>query len=78
MSNPTFGPGGNGDWFKREGGKSTAEAPAWLKSKGLDAYEYEAGQGVSAGENALRAIGEHKRHPHVPAHPLLHLPVRGG
>ena len=61
MSNPTFGPGGNGDWFKREGGKSTAEAPAWLKSKGLDAYEYEAGQGVSAGENALRAIGEAAR-----------------
>ncbi len=61
MSNPTFGPGGNGEWFKREGGKSTAEAPAWLKSKGLDAYEYEAGQGVSAGENALRAIGEAAR-----------------
>ena len=63
MSDPKFGPGGNGDWFKREGGKSTAEAPAWLKGKGLDAYEYEAGQGVAAGEGALRKIGEEaKKH----------------
>lgn len=58
MSHPTFGPGGNGDWFKREGGKATAQVPAWLKKIGLDAYEYEAGQGISAGEAALRHIGE--------------------
>ncbi len=61
MSHPTFGPGGNGDWFKQEGGKSTAEAPAWLKRHGLDAYEYEAGRGVNAGEAVLRRIGEEAR-----------------
>lgn len=58
---PTFGPGGNGEWFKAEGGKSTAQAPGWLKAKGLDAYEYEAGKGIMAGEDALRAIGNKAR-----------------
>ncbi len=58
---PTFGPGGNGEWFKSEGGKSTVQAPGWLKAKGLDAYEYEAGKGIVAGEDALRAIGNKAR-----------------
>lgn len=58
MMRPTFGPGGNGDWFKTEGGKATVQMPGWLKAKGLDAYEYEAGKGVNAGEGVLRAIGE--------------------
>lgn len=57
INTPTFGPGGNGEWFKSEGGKSTVQAPGWLKSKGLDAYEYEAGKGITAGEGALSAIG---------------------
>ena len=61
MSRPTFGPGGNGEWFKSEGGKATVQAPGWLRSKGLDAYEYEAGKGVNAGEGVLRAIGEKAR-----------------
>ena len=55
---PTFGPGGNGDLFYAEGGKRTAQAPEWLKRYGLDAYEYEAGNGISAGEAALREIGD--------------------
>lgn len=55
---PTFGPGGNGGWFYRDGGKSTVQAPAWLEKIGLDAYEYEAGRGVVAGEESLRAVGE--------------------
>ena len=55
---PTFGPGGNGEWFKQEGGKATVQAPGWLESKGLDAYEYEAGKGITAGEGALSAIGQ--------------------
>ncbi len=54
---PSFGPGGNGEWFKSEGGKATVQAPGWLKSKGLDAYEYEAGKGVNAGEAVLQQIG---------------------
>ncbi len=58
---PTFGPGGNGEWFKSEGGKATVQAPGWLRSKGLDAYEYEAGKGVNAGEGVLAQIGEKAR-----------------
>lgn len=63
MSFATFGPGGNSDSFYAEGHKSTAEAPAWVKSKGLDAYEYEAGNGLTAGEASLRKVGEEaKKH----------------
>ena len=58
MSFASFGPGGNGDLFYADGNKSTKDAPAWLKKFGLDAYEYEAGKGIMAGEGALRAIGE--------------------
>ena len=58
-----FGPGGNSEAFKAEGGKSTLQAPAWVKSKGLDAYEYEAGNGIASSPDMLRAIGaEAKRH----------------
>ena len=63
ITTPTFGPGGNGEWFNNEGGKATVQAPGWLKSKGLDAYEYEAGKGIMAGEGALTAIGL-KAHEH--------------
>ena len=41
-----FGPGGNSDAFRLAGKKSTLDAPAWVKSIGLDAYEYEAGNGL--------------------------------
>lgn len=54
----TFGPGGNSESFYASGSKSTKQAPAWLKTVGLDAYEYEAGNGIAAGEAALREIGE--------------------
>ncbi len=56
-----FGPGGNGDLFYKEGNKSTLQAPAWVKQYGLDAFEYEAGNGLVAGEETLRAIGEAAR-----------------
>lgn len=58
---PLFGPGGSGEWFYQEGNKSTLQAPAWVKSKGLDAFEYEAGNGITGGEASLRAIGERAR-----------------
>lgn len=61
MSFASFGPGGNGDWFYSEGKKSTADAPFWLKEKGLDAYEYEAGNGISAGEATLCLVGQRAR-----------------
>ena len=54
----TFGPGGNSEAFYAAGKKSTKQAPAWLREVGLDAYEYEAGNGIAAGEAALREIGE--------------------
>ena len=58
---PTFGPGGNGDWFRRDGMKSALQTPGWLASKGIDAFEYEATRGVNASEEALRAFGEKAR-----------------
>ena len=61
MKKATFGPGGNGDWFYSEGKKSTLQAPGWLKEKGLDAFEYEAGNGIAGSEATLRAIGEKAR-----------------
>ena len=54
----TFGPGGNSESFYDEGHKGTIEAPAWVKAKGLDAYEFEAGNGLNAGEATLRKIGD--------------------
>lgn len=52
-----FGPGGNSDAFRLAGLKSTVDAPAWVRSIGLDAYEYEAGNGLSASPTILSAIG---------------------
>ena len=61
MSKAKFGPGGNGDLFYAQGGKGTVQAPAWVKKFGLDAYEFEAGNGLSASEETLRKIGEEAR-----------------
>lgn len=61
MANAKFGPGGNSESFYAEGYKSTLQAPAWVAARGLDAYEYEAGNGISAGEDTLRKIGEEAR-----------------
>ena len=52
-----FGPGGNSDAFRLAGLKSTVDAPKWVKSIGLDAYEYEAGNGLSASPKVLAEIG---------------------
>ena len=53
-----FGPGGNSEAFYAAGKKSTLDAPAWVSSQGLDAYEYEAGNGLSASPSMLKLIGE--------------------
>ena len=53
-----FGTGGNSESFYAEGNKDTWQAPAWLKARGLDAYEYQAGNGLRAGEKSLRRVGE--------------------
>ena len=52
-----FGPGGNSEKFKREGYSSCLDAPSWVKGQGLDAYEYEAGNGLSASPSQLKLIG---------------------
>lgn len=57
MNTATFGPGGNSDLFYAEGNKSTLQSPGWVKRFGLDAFEYEAGNGLTAGEASLRAVG---------------------
>ncbi|MBR5615967.1 MAG: TIM barrel protein [Clostridia bacterium] len=61
----TFGPGGNGDWFRRDGMKSLLQTPGWLDRVGLDAFEYEATRGVSASEESLLAFGQKAREHHI-------------
>ena len=54
---PYFGPGGNSEAFKLAGKSSTLDAPSGVRSIGLNAYEYEAGNGLSASAKLLEAIG---------------------
>lgn len=61
MKFATFGPGGNSDLFYAEGNKSTMQSPGWVKRFGLDAFEYEAGNGLAASEATLCAIGQKAR-----------------
>ena len=56
-----FGPGGNSDSFRNCGLSSTVDAPKWLHDLGLNAYEYEAGNGLSATPTTLKAIGQEAR-----------------
>ena len=58
-----FGPGGNSESFYADGKKSSTQAPEWIAKKGLDAYEFQAGNGLRASAGALAAIGaEAKKH----------------
>ena len=61
MSVPLFGPGGNSLSFAAAGKKHTYQAPAWLKEFGLDAYEYQAGNGVTGSQATFEKIGEEAR-----------------
>ena len=61
MTGAKFGPGGNPEIFYASGFKSTVDAPAFLKSYGLDAYEYEAGNGLRTSDATLLAIGKAAR-----------------
>ena len=56
-----FGPGGNSRAFYDAGFKSTLDAPGWVASIGLDAYEYEAGSGLTASAGTLLQIGNNAR-----------------
>ncbi len=53
-----FGPSGNSDSFYEQGFKSSSQMPAWLASKGLNAYEYSCTKGVKVGEATAREIGQ--------------------
>ncbi|MDD6214180.1 MAG: TIM barrel protein [Firmicutes bacterium] len=51
-----FGVAGNSDSFYASGHKASEEMPAWLRDFGLDAYEYQCGNGVRCGETTARKI----------------------
>ena len=53
-----FGPAGNCKTFYDAGYKRTIQAPEWLKSIGLDAYEYSFGKGFTLPDDTAVAIGE--------------------
>jgi len=53
-----FGPAGNSDSFSAAGFKSSSDAPEFISSFGLNAYEYQCGNGVTVKENGARKIGE--------------------
>lgn len=52
-----FGPAGNAQAFADAGFKATVDAPRWLSTLGLDAYEYQCGRGVNVGEETAAKIG---------------------
>ncbi len=58
MAEPKFGPGGNSESFYAQGKKSTRQAPEWLKSLGLDAYEYQCGNGITGSDANFIAVGK--------------------
>ncbi len=51
-----FGVAGNSDSFYNQGHKASEEMPKWLADFGLDAYEYQCGNGVRCGEATARKI----------------------
>ena len=56
-----FGPGGNSEAFYTDGNKHTYQAPEWLFGMGLDAYEYQAGNGVRGSKATFEKIGQEQR-----------------
>lgn len=52
-----FGPAGNGELFYEKGHKASEEMPKFLNEYGLDAYEYQCGNGVRIGEETAKKIG---------------------
>ena len=53
-----FGPSGNCDLFYDQGFKSSLDAPAWLKNRGLSAYEYSFSRGFALSEFMAKSLGE--------------------
>lgn len=53
---PLFGPAGNGESFYAAGLKASEQMPEFLYKNGLDAYEYQCGNGVRIGEETAKKI----------------------
>ena len=53
-----FGPAGNDEQFYADGNKSSLDAPRWLQSRGLTAYEISFGRGIRLTEKTAAIIGE--------------------
>lgn len=53
-----FGPSGNSNSFYQQGYKHTVDAPKWLNSLGLTAYEYSFGRGINISDDTAMAIGQ--------------------
>ena len=53
-----FGPGGNSAEFAAAKLKKSSDIPKWVYNYGLDAYEYEAGRGVSGSLESFAILGE--------------------
>lgn len=51
-----FGVAGNSDSFYADGNKESAQMPEWLANFGLDAYEYQCGNGVRCGKATAERI----------------------
>ena len=58
MNKALFGPAGNSESFYAAGNKATKQAPKWLSEIGLDAYEYQCGNGVTGSDANFIEIGE--------------------
>ena len=56
-----FGVAGNSDSFYKSGNKASEQMPKWLADFGLDAYEYQCGNGVRCGQQTAEKIAEEAR-----------------
>lgn len=56
-----FGVAGNGELFYAQGFKASEDMPGWLKKFGLDAYEYQCGNGVRIKEETAERLGKNAK-----------------
>ena len=61
MERALFGPSGNPDAFYEEGHKKSLEMPAWVRSMGLDTYEYQCAKGVKISPATAKELGENAK-----------------
>ena len=58
MNGALFGPAGNCDRFYADGNKHSIEAFKWLYDNGIDAYEYQCGNGIRTKLETFAKLGE--------------------